>query len=319
LKALHFKNNKLDLKELNNPKPQLGEALIRVLYSSICNTDIEIVKGYMNFEGIIGHEFVGIVEECEDKKWLGKRIVGEINCGCNECDFCKKNLARHCSNRTVLGILGRDGAHAQYLTLPLSNLLFVPEEVENKNAVFVEPLAAALEIAEQIHIQPGIKAAVIGDGKLGQLISLVLNLYSVDLLTIGKYREKLELLKKQGIQTAEFKNIKASPQDIVVECSGAPEGLMLANSLLKPRGTLVLKSTYHGDFPFNPAIWVINEITLVGSRCGPFEPAIQLLKKKSIDPSYLISDVIPAKNALEAFDLAQQKGQLKILLDWQKI
>jgi threonine dehydrogenase-like Zn-dependent dehydrogenase len=317
LQALVFDGNKLILDDMPKPKPGIGEALIRVLYSGICNTDIEIIKGYMNFSGILGHEFVGVVEDCEIKEWIGKRVVGEINCGCNGCEYCFKGLQRHCPNRTVLGIAGRDGAHAQYLTLPLSNLHVFPDDVEEKNAVFVEPLAAALEIVEQVHVQPGQKIAVIGDGKLGQLIAHVLNLYSVDLVTIGKNKTKVDLLQQRGLQTVEFENADLPLQDIVVECSGVFDGLNLANSLLKPRGTLVLKSTYHGNFPFNPAIWVINEITLVGSRCGPFAPAVQLLKKKSIDPSYLISEIVPAQNAVEAFAFAQQKDVLKVIINWQ--
>jgi threonine dehydrogenase-like Zn-dependent dehydrogenase len=317
LQALVFDGTNLEFKNVPKPKPGIGEALIRVLYSGICNTDIEIIKGYMNFSGILGHEFVGVVEECETEEWIGKRVVGEINCGCNGCEYCFKGLQRHCPNRTVLGIVGRDGAHAQYLTLPLSNLHILPENVEGENAVFVEPLAAALEIVEQVHIQPGQKIAVIGDGKLGQLISQVLNLYSVDLVTIGKNKTKLDLLQQRGIQTVEFENADLPQQDIVVECSGVFTGLNLANNLIKPRGTLVLKSTYQGSFQFNPAIWVINEITLVGSRCGPFAPAVQLLAKKSIDPSYLISEVVPAKNAVEAFASAQQNDVLKVIINWQ--
>ena len=317
MQALVFDGNRLILDNMPKPKLGIGEALIRVLYSGICNTDIEIIKGYMNFSGILGHEFVGVVEDCKTKNWIGKRVVGEINCGCNECEYCFKGLQRHCQNRTVLGIVGRDGAHAQYLSFPISNLHILPENVEGKNAVFVEPLAAALEIVEQVHIQPGLKIAVIGDGKLGQLISQVLNLYSVNLVTIGKNKTKLDLLQQKGIQTVEFINADLPLQDLVVECSGVFDGLNLANSLLKPRGTLVLKSTYHGNFPFNPAIWVINEITLVGSRCGPFVPAIQLLAKNNIDPSYLISEVVPAKNAVEAFTFAQENDVLKVIINWQ--
>jgi len=315
--AIVFENNQLKLKEISNPIPSKGETLIRVLYSGICNTDLEIVKGYMGFDGVIGHEFVGVVENCEDENWIGKRVVGEINCGCGECEFCRQGLNRHCPHRTILGILNRDGAHAQYVTLPISNLYELPKNIDDKSAVFIEPLAAALEICEQIHLQPGVKITIIGDGKLGQLIALVLNLYPVELTVIGKSQFKLDQLIEKNINVLQDDQVNLKPQDIVVECSGVSAGLQLANSILKPRGTLVLKSTYHDDFLFNPAIWVINEINLIGSRCGPFQPAIDLLKKNMIDPAYLISKVVQTKDGLGAFNLAQEKNVFKILIDWQ--
>ena len=315
--AIVFENNQIKLKEISNPIPPKGEALIRVLYSGICNTDLEIVKGYMGFDGVIGHEFVGVVENSEDENWIGKRVVGEINYGCEKCEFCRQELNRHCPHRTILGILNRDGAHAQYVTLPISNLYELPKNIDDKSAVFIEPLAAALEICEQIHLQPGVKVTVIGDGKLGQLIALVLNLYPVELTVIGKSQFKLDQLIEKNINVLQDDQVNLKPQDIVVECSGVSDGLQLANSILKPRGTLVLKSTYHDDFPFNPAIWIINEINLIGSRCGPFQPAIDLLKKNMIDPAYLISKVVQTKDGLGAFNLTQEKNVFKVLIDWQ--
>jgi threonine dehydrogenase-like Zn-dependent dehydrogenase len=316
--AFVFRDHQLQKLETPTPVAPPGEALIRVLYSGICNTDLEIIKGYMDFQGIIGHEFVGLVEKCEDPSLIGKRVVGEINCGCGKCEFCRKGLSRHCPNRTVLGIFGRNGAHAQYLTLPFGNLSTIPENVADRTAVFTEPLAAALEIFEQVHIKPNSNVAVIGDGKLGQLIALVLNQYPCNLTVIGKHNEKLNQLKRKNIAVSLVEQGEHPPQDIVVECSGVPDGLHIANSILKPRGTVVLKSTYHGDFPFNTADWIINEINVVGSRCGLFQPAIQLLKKDMIDLDYLVSAVVHAQDGLKAFELAQKEKTFKVLIDWQK-
>lgn len=318
MQALLFDGKQVVQRQIANPLPSADEALIKVIYSGVCNTDLEIAKGYMDFTGVIGHEFIGVVETCADQTWLGKRVVGEINCGCNECDFCRKGLSRHCPNRTVLGILGRNGAHANYVTLPQQNLHSVPETISDKAAVFTEPLAAALEICEQIHLQPGAKVTVLGDGKLGQLIALVLKLYSVNLTVVGKHREKLELLRDRGIAVRYLNDLRLPPQDVVVECSGAADGLHLATTLLKPRGTLVLKSTYHSKSSFNPAVWVINEITVVGSRCGPFAPALQLMAKKMIEPEFLISHIVKGRYASDAIRLAKQTEVLKVLIDWRE-
>jgi threonine dehydrogenase-like Zn-dependent dehydrogenase len=316
MKALMLKENRIRFEDVPEPVPRENEALIRVLYSGICNTDLEIIKGYMDYEGIIGHEFVGIVESCTEKKWVGKRVVGEINLGCGECKQCRKGLSRHCSSRTVLGISRKNGAHASYLTLPVENLHSLPDSIPDTHAVFTEPLAAALEIPEQIHIRPGDKVAIIGSGKLGSLIAEVLKLSSAELTIIGRNPFKLNLLQKRGFVTQLSDNIDLPLQDIVIECSGSPEGLLLCTSLLSPRGTLVLKSTYHENVSFNPAPWVINEINLIGSRCGPFSPAIRLLQEGKIDPSYLISRIFSSHDTEEALKAAQDKDIFKILIDW---
>ncbi|HDL17775.1 MAG TPA: alcohol dehydrogenase [Bacteroidetes bacterium] len=318
MQALVFDGKKVTQRQIDKPTPSTDEALIKVIYSGVCNTDLEIAEGYMNFTGVIGHEFVGVVETCADKTWLGKRVVGEINCGCNECDYCRKGLSRHCPNRTVLGILNRDGVHANYVTLPQQNLHLVPETVSDEAAAFTEPLAAALEIFAQVHPQTGAAITVIGDGKLGQLIALTLNLYSVDLTVVGKHRAKLDLLQERGIIVQKPNHLRLPPQDVVVECSGAADGLRFATALLKPQGTLVLKSTYHNNVLFNPAIWVINEIMVVGSRCGPFAPALQLLEKKMIEPEFLIAHIVDSQSAINALRLAQQKDVLKVLIDWRE-
>ena len=317
MKALVFDGRKVRLEERARPQVPAGECLIRVCYSGICNTDLEILKGYMGFVGVLGHEFVGIVEACPDAEWQGARVVGEINCGCGKCEYCLQGLGRHCPNRTVLGILGRDGAHAGYLSLPVGNLHRVPEAVPDREAVFVEPLAAALEILEQVPLRPGAGVCVIGDGKLGQLIARVLRLHGADLTVLGRHPEKRRLLARLGIPALSPEEAGELPkQDVVVEASGNPDGLRLAGRLLRPRGILVLKSTYAQNLPFNPAPWVIDEITVVGSRCGPFAPALRLLAQKLVPVEDLISREFSAEEALEALDYAGNPGALKTLIRW---
>lgn len=315
MNACYFDGKTLRLKEVPKPARKGGEALIRILYSGICNTDLEILRGYLGFRGIPGHEFVGIVEEADSESWHGKRVVGEINCGCGRCSFCRQGMQRHCPEREVLGIVGKNGSHAEYITLPQENLHEVPEPICNEDAVFVEPLAAALEIAEQVHLQPGMRAVVLGDGKLGQLIARVFQLYGADLTVIGKHPQKIRCLTALGIR-AQAGTEGIQDADLVVECTGNPEGLALAERLLKPRGTLVLKSTYSGEFLFNPAQWVIREYTVVGSRCGPFEPAIRLLESGKITVRDLIFRIFPSERAGKAFSVAQEKDVLKILIQW---
>ena len=315
MKALRFEDNQLKLAEISQPI-RSNEALVRVLMSGICNTDLEIVKGYANFEGTIGHEFVGVVEESADKNWIGKRVVGEINVGCALCEVCQKGDARHCPNRTVLGIKNRDGAHAEFLTLPTRNLLEVPDEVSDLQAVFVEPLAAAFGITEQVSIEPNTKVAVIGDGKLGILCAQSLALKSRNVFLIGKYKEKLSLVAKHNIEGVLLEN---SPKlyrqlDVVVEASGAESGFDLALDLLKPRGKLVLKSTFHGAAKWNAWRVVVDEITIVGSRCGMFAPALDLLKMNAVDVESLISDEFNLTDGVKAMQHAANKGVMKVLL-----
>src|SRR5574344_922929 len=318
MKALKFKEKLELIKDYQNPKLKENEALIKVTMMGICNTDFEITKGYMGYNGILGHEFVGIVENVEnpkDKNWIGKRVVGEINCGCGVCDWCKKGLSRHCFNRTTLGIWQKDGCFSELTTLPVSNLLEVPQNVSDEEAVFVEPLAAALEILEQKHIQPIEKVAVLGDGKLGLTIAIALNASNLDVILIGKHQNKLDIAKNQGVKTKLLNEIKQEPIfDVVIEATGSISGFETSMALTKPRGTLVLKSTIAASKEFNLAPIVINEITVLGSRCGQFAPALRLLASKRIEVNPMISKIYDFDDAIEAFEANKQKDTIKILM-----
>ncbi|RMF86270.1 MAG: alcohol dehydrogenase, partial [Nitrospinota bacterium] len=265
MRAVVF-DQELSVREVPTPVPQPDEALIRVRLAGICNTDLEITRGYMGFRGILGHEFVGEVVECAASDWVGRRVVGEINCGCGRCTFCQAGLSRHCPHRSVLGILQRDGAFAEYLTLPIGNLHEVPASIPDQEAVFIEPLAAALEILDQVTITPQDRVLLVGDGKLALLIAQVVHTTGCTLCCVGKHPTKLRLLQPLGIETTLLSAYTPRQFDLVIEASGAPSGLEVALRSLRPRGTLVLKSTYAGEFRWNPAQLVIDEITLIGSR-----------------------------------------------------
>lgn len=315
MKALVFRE-KLALEEVPKPRPAPGEALVKVLMTGICKTDVEISRGYMDFKGIPGHEFVGVVENSPESGQIGTRVVGEINAGCGNCTQCRQGLERHCPNRTVLGILGRNGAFAEYLTLPSHNLVPVPATLPDEKTVFVEPLAAALEILEQIAIRPADRVLVIGDGKLGLLTSMALRLTGCRLKLVGKHPEKLDLFSRLGGSVEVLESFADSDHnfDIVVEASGHPSGWELALKSVKPRGIIVLKSTYHGALNFNTAPLVINEISVVGSRCGRFEPALRLMQQGLIDPTPLISGIFPMGEIEEAFRQSLEKSNLKVLV-----
>ena len=320
MRALVF-NNKLELKQnFEKPTPKENEALIKVKLVGICNTDYEITKGYMGYNGILGHEFVGVVEEInsEDKSLLGKRVVGEINLGCKNCDYCAKGLERHCPNRQTLGIFNKDGCFADYVTLPLSNLLEVSEKINNETAVFVEPLAAALEILEQLHIKPYEKVCVLGDGKLGLITALALNASNVDVTLVGKHQNKLDIAKEQNVKTVLLENLKQDDNksfDVVVEATGRVSGFETSLSLVKPRGVLVLKSTIATGKELNLAPIVIDEITVLGSRCGQFAPALRLMEKNVIDFSKLVSAKLSFDDAILGFEKNKEKNTIKILLE----
>src|SRR5579859_779080 len=330
MRALLYQNNTLTL-EQNYPKPSLesGEALIRVLQAGICNTDLEITRGYLAFQGILGHEFVGIVETVHEgsgastpRSLIGKRVVGEINAACrrSDCYYCHHNMPTHCPHRTTLGILKRDGAFAEYLTLPTENLHLVPDNVSDEEAVFVEPLAANFEIFEQVHIRPTDSVIVLGDGKMGQLAAQVLALASCDVLMIGKHPEKLALAEQRGIATCLLDDAGQLVQragrrvDLVVECSGAAQGLALALQLVRPRGTVILKSTVADKSMLHLTPIVIDEIRVQGSRCGPFTPALRALSQHTIDVRPLVSASYALDDALAAFTYATQPGVLKVLV-----
>lgn len=317
MRALLF-DQRLRLVDAPFPRPSAWEALIKVSLAGICNTDLEITRGYMAFKGILGHEFVGVIKECQERGWIGRRVVGEINIGCGECEYCRSGLDRHCPYRTVMGIQGKDGALAEYLTLPIKNLHPVPEGVSDERAVFTEPLAAALEILEQVQIKPDNRVCVIGDGKLGLLVAQVLRLTGCELTCIGKHQNKLKILDSKGIKTLLIDDINGLPkQDVIVECSGSPEGLISALNLIKPKGKVILKSTYHQGVEFNPARIVVDEIELVGSRCGRFEPAIRCLRRNLVDVESLITRIFPFEKALEAFEFSKKREVLKVLLDFR--
>ena len=272
--------------------------------------------GYYPFTGILGHEFVGVVEDSRgDPHWIGKRVVGEINVACGVCPACRRCQPTHCVQRTVLGIQDLNGAFAQYLTLPLANLHLVPDKVSDDEAVFTEPLAAALEILEQVHIHPSDKVLVIGAGRLGQLIAQVLRRTACDLHIVTRYQYQRVILGKLGINLISEKDVGFGKMDIVVEATGSPGGFNLARQAVRPRGTVVLKSTYAGTMTFNPSSIVVDEVTLVGSRCGPFAPALDLLEMKKVDPIPLISARFPLHQGLEAFKQAGKPGTFKVILD----
>jgi len=312
--ALAFDGGRLNLREQPLPIPAEGEALIKVRLAGICNTDLEIVRGYMGFRGVLGHEFVGEVAEAADPAWVGQRVVGEINAYCGVCDTCRSGAPTHCPHRTTLGIAGRDGALAEYCTLPVHCLHPVPAGVSDEEAVFVEPLAAALEIPEQAHIRPTERVIVVGDGKLGLLVAQVLALTGCDLVGVGRHGSKLAQLQRLGIETrlaAEAADLRA---DCVVDCTGHPEGFALARSMLRPRGRLMLKSTYHGRIEADLTGLVVDEITLVGSRCGPFAPALRLLQRRLVDVTGLIDSLFRLEDGLTAFARAGTPGALKVLV-----
>lgn len=319
MKAIVFDNElKLD-KNYPKPIPQKGEALIRVTLAGICNTDYEITKGYMGYVGILGHEFVGVVEEVngDDKSLVGKRVVAEISWGCDDpnCEWCAKKNYRHCPNRHTIGIWKKDGCMAEYLTVPTNILFEVPENVTDEQAVFVEPLAAACEITEQLHIEPTQKVVVLGDGKLGLTTALTLNAQNLDVILVGKHQNKLDIAAAQGVRTQLLSSfVPEKIYDVVVEATGTASGFETSMSLTKPRGVLVLKSTVATGKELNLAPIVIDEITVLGSRCGQFAPALRLLKNNRIDFKPFISGVYSIDDAIEAFEANKLRDNLKILI-----
>lgn len=312
--ALYF-DGQPTLKELPRPEPGPGEVLVKVHLAGICGTDLQILRGYHGFKGVMGHEFVGEVAGPEDSPWLGQRVVGEITIGCGACDLCRRGLAGHCRQRRVLGIKDHDGAFAQYLTLPAANLHAVDPEIPDVFAVFTEPLAAALKVLEAAPVSPAARVLVVGDGSLGLQISWVLALSGAEVHLAGHHPEHLALARPRGIATFLSADLPAGDYDIVVEASGSPSGLELALARVRPRGTVVMKSTYVGRYPLDPAILVVPEVSLVGCRCGPFAGALRLLRDGRVDPRPLIDRTFPLARGLEALAWAQRPRVLKVLLD----
>lgn len=299
------------------PDPLPNETLIRINKAGICNTDLEITRGYMKgFNGILGHEFIGTIANTSLSTLSNKRVTAEINCGCGHCPLCKSGDERHCATRTVIGIAGRNGAFAEYISVPTCNIHQIPDSISDNNALFIEPLAAAIEILEQVQITSNQRVLIIGDGKLAQLIAHVTGAIGCNLYVAGKHPEKLAYLHNLPLSTILTTKLDQSGMfDIVIEASGAPDGFSAAVSKVRPRGTIVLKSTYAQPLTFNPATLVINEITLIGSRCGRFGPAIKFLTEKKPDFSYLIEQHYPLNDAIAAFEHAGKKGARKIILD----
>jgi threonine dehydrogenase-like Zn-dependent dehydrogenase len=316
MQALWLEGGSLRVVERPLPEPPPGEALVRVVLAGICNTDLELVRGYYPYSGIPGHEFVGRVEAAPGaESWVGRRVVGEINVACGGCDTCRAGRPTHCERRTVLGIVQRDGAFAEYLRLPLENLHALPEGLSDEQAVFTEPTAAALEIQQQLAIRPSDRVVVVGDGKLGQLVAQTLALTGCELLVVGRHANKLALLAARGIRTGAADALAEGRADVAVECTGNPEGFALARRAVRPRGSLVLKSTYKGEIALNLSSVVVDEITLVGSRCGPFAPALELLAQGRIDVAPLVHARYPLRDALAAFEHAGRSGVLKVLVE----
>ena len=299
------------------PQPQIQphEALIRITLAGICATDLELIKGYAGgFSGVLGHEFVGVVEQAEDQRWIGRRVVGSINLGCNQCDSCRSGIPEHCPYRAAIGIHRRDGAFATHLALPIANLHHVPESVPDKTAVFTEPLAAALRIREQVRVQPGAKTAVVGPGRLGLLIAQVLSLVGGDVTVIGRRSQSLQLPAELGLATGLVRDFEQNRFDLVVEATGNEAGLATSLRLIRPLGTLILKSTFHGSVNLDLTKLVVSEINVLGSRCGPFAPALRLLARHQVNVQALIDAEYPLHDGLAAFAHAAKPGVRKVLL-----
>jgi threonine dehydrogenase-like Zn-dependent dehydrogenase len=313
MRALWLEKNQIDLRDIPQPRNP-GEALIKIRKAGICSTDLEMVKGYYPYTGVLGHEFVGEVIEAGEPAWIGQRVTGEINVVCNQCEQCLNGRPTHCENRTVLGIVNRDGTFAEFTFLPIANLHKVPASVPDEMAVFTEPLAAALEIQEQITIKRDDRVLLVGAGRLGQLIAQTLALTGCDLRVAARHARQKELLAARGIRIIAPEDVQRWRWDVVVEATGSPTGFDLARQAVRPRGTLILKSTYKGEMNLNFSSIVVDEVTILGSRCGPFEPALRLLESHQVDPTALIDDEFSLKDGLKAFERAAQPGVLKVLI-----
>jgi threonine dehydrogenase-like Zn-dependent dehydrogenase len=317
--SVHLDAGKVETRHIAQPDRPEGFALIRLLLGGICNTDLELQRGYYGFSGVPGHEFVGEVVAADLKELIGKRVVGEINLACGRCSRCRRGLGRHCPSRSVLGIVRHPGAFCEFLTLPENNLHVIPDSISLDAAVFAEPLAAACEILDQVQIPCGSPIAVLGDGKLGLLVAQVLQVNGYRVHQFGRHPEKLKIAAGAGVTTevttdARGDRLPEAEYRWVVDATGSQAGLRAAIRMAEPRGTIILKSTVHGEIPLDTAPVIVNEITLIGSRCGRFEPALELLRLGAIDVSSMISDRMPLASAPAAFERAAQRGALKVLL-----
>jgi alcohol dehydrogenase len=322
MKALFFDGLMLHLIEnYCVPEPAENEALVRILLAGVCATDIEISRGYKDFKGVPGHEFVGIVEQVNGgyPGLVGKRVVGEINFGCGTCEYCLKGAERHCLSRTALGISEHDGVFAEFVAIPLRNLWEVPQSVDDETAVFTEPLAAVFEVFQEVHVAPLDKCAILGDGKMGILLALVLSKTWSHTVLVGKHDHKLAIAARQGVSTKKLDEINLKPSyEIVIDATGSPEGVGIALGLVKPQGVIVLKTTVAEKSTVDLSRVVVNEIKVVGSRCGPFPPALGALARQRIDVKPLISAIYPFDQALAGLQKASEKEAIKVLLDFRE-
>jgi alcohol dehydrogenase len=312
--SVHLEDGRVEVRDVPIPERPPGHALIRMLAAGICNTDLELQRGYYGFKGTPGHEFAGEVVEADSPKWIGRRVAGEINLGCGACDWCSRRLSRHCPHRTVLGIVNHPGAFQEFFTLPESNLLAIPDSISTEEAVFIEPLAAACEILDQVHVPCGSTVAVLGDGKLGLLIVQLFRAYGFPVVHFGHHASKLALSAKFGARTSVDSPPRAS-FDWVVDATGSSGGLSVAIHAVRPRGTLILKSTVHDHASIDWAHVIVNELSLIGSRCGRFEPAVELLRHGTIQVGALISERFSLADTPAAFSCAARKGALKVIVN----
>ena len=312
--AVHLESGRVEIRKIATPRRPRKFASIRLLLGGICNTDLELQRGYYGFKGTPGHEFVGEVIDADDSKLVGKRVVGEINLACGKCSWCRRGMGRHCPTRTVLGIVKHPGAFREVLTLPERNLHIVPDKIASEHAVFVEPIAAACEILDQVKIPKGQAVAVLGDGKLGLLIAQVLQTSGARVHQFGRHRDKLRISEAVGVTGEIAPKLPVAEYDYVVDATGSAEGLTQAINMCRPRGTVIMKSTVHGRVAIDTAPVIVNEITLIGSRCGRFEPALRMLAKGKLRVSDMISETMPLAEAPKAFERASQRGILKVLL-----
>jgi threonine dehydrogenase-like Zn-dependent dehydrogenase len=314
MKAVVLKGKRICVEDVPTPRPAEGETLLKVIKAGICNTDLELVKGYMDFEGILGHEFIGRVVESPKKEWMGKRVVGEINLPCGSCEICSENDPKHCPSRKVLGIHQKDGIFAEFVAIPMENLLALPPKVTDREAIFVEPLAAAIAIFDQIQVDQKDEVLVLGDGKLGLLVAQVMQTRSANIFCVGHHPRKLALLQKRGIQTTQSSQEWDQKFDLVVEATGTSEAIEEALCFVKPKGKIIAKSTFHGMAKIDYSALVVNEIHLIGSRCGSFLKALEFLKKESVDLEEMVDADFPLADAKMAFDRAQNPEVIKVLL-----
>ncbi len=312
--SVYLEKGSVTIRTVSSPRRKPGFALIRLIYGGICNTDIELQRGYYGFRGTPGHEFVGEVLEADHEALIGRRVVGGINLACGVCEWCVQGMGRHCPKRSVLGIVKHPGAFSEVFTLPECNLLRVPDSLASEQAVFAEPVAAACEILDQVKIPRGAEVAVLGDGKLGLLVSQVLHAHGAVVRLFGRHREKLRIAAALGIDARAPRHLPAGRFGFTVDATGSGEGLAQAVAMTRPRGMVILKSTVHGLVSVDTAPVIVNEISLVGSRCGRLQRALPLLRAGKVKVSPLISDVLPLREAPRAFARASEPGVLKVLL-----